>query len=73
MYKDGFAEIKLDDDGLPAIKPTVYGLDPSNSEAREQELQCLPRRQVINQITMQQWANLKTTFHIKKARIPRRK
>ncbi|XP_067950397.1 EP300-interacting inhibitor of differentiation 3-like [Watersipora subatra] len=72
LIRDGLAEISLDEDGLPAIKPTIYGLD-GTFEGRERELQSLPRRQVVNNITMDQWRTICKTFKIKKARIPPRK
>ena len=42
-------------------------------EGRERELQSLPRHQVVNYITMDQWRTIIDTFKIKKARIPTRK
>lgn len=70
-FQDGLAEISLDADELPVIKPTIYGMD-GTFEGRERELQNLPRRQVVNHITMEQWRTIIKTFRIVKSRIPPR-
>ncbi|KAF6020922.1 NSMCE4A [Bugula neritina] len=72
LIRDGLAEISLDSDHLPVIRPTKYGRS-GTLEGREKELLELPRHQVVNYITIQQWRELIETFKIKKARIPPRK
>lgn len=66
------AQISYDEDELPVIKPTPFGL-AGTMEGRERELQNLPRHQVIQQITMQQWREIVSVFNIQKARIPPRR
>ena len=66
--QDGLAEICLDEDSLPAIKPTIYGMDGS-MEGRERELQNKPRHQVVNTITMEKWKEITAAFQVKKPRI----
>jgi len=44
----------LDEEGIPALKPTIYGLAGS-VEGREAELANLNRKQTVKMITMQEW------------------
>ncbi|NXG10514.1 NSE4A protein, partial [Sakesphorus luctuosus] len=48
LVRDGLAEIKLDEDGLPVIEPTKSRRVDSNQEPR-------PRNQVIISLTQQEW------------------
>ncbi|XP_014681417.1 PREDICTED: non-structural maintenance of chromosomes element 4 homolog A-like [Priapulus caudatus] len=67
LVRDGLAEIYLDEDKLPVIKPVM-----EKNKHEEDQHNMGPRKQFIMSLTMDEWKEIKKTFQIQRPLIPAR-